>query len=226
MAWKAPWMEQKLFVIEQVGNNAVVKVTYEIARPAATLEMRYEINDRGEIRLEESLRVNPESREKPHLFRFGMQLVMPGSFDRVDYYGYGPGENYCDRYLGQSLGRYRQLVKDQYYPYIRPQESGTRTGLRYWSVTDIDGRGLTIRSDAPFSASALPYLQDDLDDGFAKEQRHSGELRPRDVTVVSFDLKQMGVGCQNSWGAWPWPEYLLPFGDYTFNTVITPVKRR
>jgi beta-galactosidase len=225
-AWKAPETRQKEFLVESEGNNAVVRVAYDMPALEARLVMRYEINDRGEIAVTEQLVTTPGKKDMPHLFRFGLQLVMPGAFDRLDYYGYGPGENYCDRYHGQSLGRYRQLVSEQYYPYIRPQESGTRTGIRYWSVTDIDGRGLTIRSAAPFSASALPYLQEDLDDGPFKEQRHSGELSPRDLTVVSFDLKQMGMGCQNSWGAWPWPEYLVPYADYTFTTVITPVKKR
>ena len=124
----------------------------------------------------------------PHLFRFGMQLVMPGRFDRIDYYGRGPVENYDDRNESQRLGRYRQLVKDQYYPYIRPQESGTKSDIRWWKLTDIDGRGLAIRSDVPFSASALNYLPEDLDDGWDKDQRHSGELKPRGLTTLSFDL--------------------------------------
>ncbi|MDR0766637.1 MAG: DUF4981 domain-containing protein, partial [Odoribacteraceae bacterium] len=223
-AWKMPEARKVKDSIELVGNNAVLLFTHELPRLEARLHTRYEINDRGEIAMTESLVTSSEKGNMPHLFRVGMQLVMPGPFDRVDYYGHGPEENYCDRYLSQPLGHYRQLVSQQYYPYIRPQESGTKTGLRYWKVLDIDGRGLQITSDKPFSASALPYLQEDLDDGFAKEQRHSGDLKPRDLTVVSFDLKQMGLGCQNSWGAWPWKEYLLPYGDYTFNTVITPVK--
>ena len=121
--------------------------------------------------------------------------------------------------------RYRQLVKDQYYPYIRPQESGTKSDIRWWKLTDIDGRGLAIRSDVPFSASALNYLPEDLDDGWDKDQRHSGELKPRGLTTLSFDLKQMGLGCINSWGAWPLQPYLLPYQDYTFQVVITPIRK-
>ncbi|MDR2413715.1 MAG: DUF4981 domain-containing protein [Odoribacteraceae bacterium] len=225
-AWKNPDFRKKSDKIESEGNNAVLLFVHELPRLEAELHTRYEINDRGEIGVTESLVTASEKKDMPHLFRFGMQLVMPGEYDRIDFYGHGPGENYIDRYLGEPLGHYKQLVSEQYYPYIRPQDSGTKTGLRYWKVIDADGRGLQITSDLPFSASALPYLQEDLDDGFAKEQRHSGELKPRDLTVLSFDLKQMGLGCQNSWGAWPWADYLLPYGNYTFNAVITPVKKR
>ena len=185
----------------------------------------YLIGGNGEIRISEQLAVDKEKKDMPHLFRFGMQLVMPGRFDRIDYYGRGPVENYDDRNESQRLGRYRQLVKDQYYPYIRPQESGTKSDIRWWKLTDIDGRGLAIRSDVPFSASALNYLPEDLDDGWDKDQRHSGELKPRGLTTLSFDLKQMGLGCINSWGAWPLQPYLLPYQDYTFQVVITPIRK-
>ena len=225
-AWKNPEMKKKKFKVEAKDNNVRVTVHYELPALAAQLEMIYDINDEGEIRITEALKVDENKENKPHLFRFGMQMVMPGSFDRIDYYGRGPIENYADRNFSQKLGRYRQTVKEQYYPYIRPQESGTKTDIRWWKLTDVDGRGLMIRSDVPFSASALNYLQEDLDDGLAKKQRHSGELKPRNLTTLSFDLKQMGLGCIDSWGAWPLQPYLLPYEDYTFHVLISPVRKR
>lgn len=225
-AWKNPEMKKKKFKVEAKDNNVRVTVHYELPALAAQLEMIYDINDEGEIRITEALKVDENKENKPHLFRFGMQMVMPGSFDRIDYYGRGPIENYADRNFSQKLGRYRQTVKEQYYPYIRPQESGTKTDIRWWKLTDVDGRGLMIRSDVPFSASALNYLQEDLDDGLAKKQRHSGELKPRNLTTLSFDLKQMGLGCIDSWGAWPLQPYLLPYEDYTFYVLISPVRKR
>lgn len=225
-AWKNTEMKKKAFKTEQKGNNVLVTVDYELPAVKAELKMTYEINYQGEIRISEAMTVDKNKEKMPHLFRFGMQMVMPGSFDRIDYYGRGPVENYCDRNYSQNLGRYQQLVKDQYFPYIRPQESGTKTDIRWWKLTDIDGRGLMIRSDVPFSASALNYLPEDLDDGWYKKQRHSGELKPRNLTTLSFDLKQMGLGCIHSWGAWPLQQYLLPYDDYTFNVVITPVRKK
>ena len=224
--WKNPGLKLKSFKAEEQGNRVQVVTTYELPRLAAVLTMTYLIGGNGEIRISEQLAVDKEKKDMPHLFRFGMQLVMPGRFDRIDYYGRGPVENYDDRNESQRLGRYRQLVKDQYYPYIRPQESGTKSDIRWWKLTDIDGRGLAIRSDVPFSASALNYLPEDLDDGWDKDQRHSGELKPRGLTTLSFDLKQMGLGCINSWGAWPLQPYLLPYQDDEMNGEIEEGKTR
>lgn len=224
-AWKRPEMKLKDFKAVQEGKQVRVVAEYELPKVGAGLIMTYHINGAGEIRMSEQMKANKDKKDVPPLFRFGMQVVMPGYIDRIDYYGRGPEENYCDRNYSQNLGHYAQSVEDQYYPYIRPQESGTKTDIRWWKATDVDGRGLLIRSDAPFSASALNYLQEDLDDGWNKEQRHSGELKPRDLTVLSFDLKQMGLGCINSWGAWPLESYRLPYEDYSFNVVISPIRK-
>ena len=212
--------------MEQKENNVLVTVNYEMPSVSANLKMSYEIDYKGEIRISEAMTVDKSKKKMPHLFRFGMQMVMPGNFDRIDYYGRGPVENYSDRQYSQNVGRYQQLVEDQYYPYVRPQESGNKTDLRWWKLTDIDGRGLFIRSDVPFAASAVNYFQEDLDDGVQKDQRHSGELKPRDITTLSFDANQMGLGCINSWGAWPLKAYLMPYGDYSFNVVIAPIRKK
>lgn len=225
-SWKDPELKKTGFTVEQKGNNAVVTVNYDMPSVFAKLQMTYEINSNGEIRISEAMTVDKSKDKMPNLFRFGMQLVMPGSFDRIDYYGRGPIENYIDRHYSQNLGRYRQLVADQYYPYIRPQESGTKTDIRWWKLTDIDGRGLLIRSDVPFSASALDFLQEDLDDGVQKDQRHSGELKRRDITTLSFDVRHLGLGGEDSWGAWAWGKYRMPYGDYSFNVVIKPIRKR
>lgn len=225
-AWKNPELKKTGFKVERKEQNVLVTVDYSLPGVSANLQMVYEVNYAGEICINEALTVDKSKEKMPHLFRFGLQMVMPGNFDHIDYYGRGPVENYADRNFGQNLGRYRQLVKDQYFPYIRPQESGTKTDIRWWKLTDVDGRGLLIRSDVPFSASALHYLQEDLDDGWSKDQRHSGELKPRDLTTLCFDLKQMGLGCIDSWGAWPLEPYLLPYDNYTFRVVLTPVRKR
>ena len=123
------------------------------------------------------------------------------------------------------MGHYRQTVDEQFYPYIRPQETGTKSDLRWWHLADIGGRGLTVTSDAPFSASALHYSQESLDEGPAKRQGHSPEVEKQKCVSVCLDKVQYGLACVNSWGALPLPEYRVPYADYTFRLKIAPATR-
>ena len=202
----------------------VVAAKYELPELAAQLELTYTIDGNGAVEVAEVLTVDPAQKDMPHLFRFGMELTMPHQYDQICYYGRGPQESYSDRKAAALIGLYTEDVDDQYYPYIRPQESGNKTDVRYWKQIDRSGRGFEIRSDKPFQASALPYLTADLDDGVEKHQRHSGELTPRDLVNVHIDAVQMGVGGEDSWGSWPRPAYRLPYGDYSFRFVLVPIR--
>ena len=227
--WKQPVMELQEMMLAQAGagtGSAVVTARYKLPELSATLEMRYEMNGAGQLSVTEKLTADPSRKDIPDMFRFGMQLVMPEHFDRIVYYGRGPGENYADRKSSTFMGCYKQSVSEQFYPYVRPQETGSKSDVRWWKVTDADGRGVMFTSAKPFFATALHYLTGDLDDGEVKHQRHSGELHERDLTCVSLDGYQMGLGCVDSWGALPRPEYRLPYGDYSFTVVMTPVKKK
>ena len=186
--------------------------------------MTYRINNAGAVEVTESLTpADPEARVS-NFFRFGMQMPMPKSFERIVYYGRGPVENYSDRKDSMPLGIYDQTVTQQFYPYIRPQETGTKSDIRWWRIVDPSGRGLEVTAEEPFSASALHYRVSTLDEGPVKVQRHSGELDEDPVTNLLIDKVQMGLGCVNSWGAVPLQDYMLPFGEYTFRFTLTPVK--
>ena len=159
------------------------------------------------------------------MFRYGMRMEMPARYNIVEYYGRGEVENYSDRKSCAPLGIYRQSVAQQYNSQMaRPQESGTRCDLRYYKVIDTSGAGLCIIAEQPFSASALPYSIEALDLSRNDYRRHSGELQPDGKTHICFDLVQQGVGCINSWGAWPLEPYRVPYKDYTFNFIISPVR--
>ena len=148
----------------------------------------------------------------------------PGMFDAVEYYGRGPMENYADRSGAAFVGRYAQRVADQFHmKYVSPQESGTRSGLRWWRLTDDSGLGVEICSDRHFSASAIPFAIPQLDNGSPEYVRHPGDLVPDGRTHVNIESVQSGLGCVNSWGRLPRPEYLLPYGDYSFNFLLRPV---
>ena len=223
-AWKNPVMKLQKFEDGTEGKNRTVTAVYEMPELEATLTMQYVMTPENRLVVTQSLAAHAKEPQKmPHLFRFGMQLVMPGAYSNVDYYGRGPLESYVDRHTSQFLGHFTQRVADQYWHgYVRPQESGNHYDVRSWSVETPAGFGLTFRGTAPLECSTIPYLYEDIDGSPVKEahQYHNGDLKPRDLSVVHIAHKQMGLGCENSWGAWPLKPYLLPYGDYSYTFAI------
>lgn len=220
--WKNPQM--KLQGVKVNGNT--VTSTFEMPEVKATLTMTYTLTAEGEVIVREQLNADKDAKVAP-MFRYGMQLQMPKGFDAISYYGRGPVENYIDRNSSEFLGVYGAKVKDEYYPYVRPQESGNHTDVRWFRVLDDKGCGLEFYSNAPMEASALKFLTEDLDDGVTKDKkigRHSGDLVERAQTQVHIQQRQMGLGCVNSWGAWPRAEYMVPCQDYDFTFAIRPIR--
>ena len=218
-AWKSPQMKVSELT---VSDNSVVA---KIMLPLAALTMTYTLQADGTVLVRQQMTPTGDTKNQ-WLFRYGVQLQMPKEYCQVKYYGRGPHENYCDRKSSEFLGVYQSDVEDQYYPYVRPQESGNHTDVRWFQVTD-GKRGLEFYSNAPMECSALPYLVEDLDAGSRREHRwgqHSGDLMERPLTQVHIQQRQMGLGCVNSWGAWPEKPYLLPLQDYDFSFVIKPVR--
>lgn len=222
-AWLNPEMKLKSLTHEAAGNKIKINATYEMPSVKATLDLTYIINAIGNINITQKFTPADEKAKISDMFRFGMIIPMPKAFDEVEYYGRGPGENYIDRQHAMQIGIYHQSVASQPYTYIRPQETGTRADLRWWKVLDSKGTGLEIIAKEPFSASALNYTVGSLDGGEEKTNTHFPEVRQADITEVCVDLRQMGLGCVNSWGALPLPEYRLPYGTYTFNYTLIPV---
>ena len=222
--WKQPEMKLKTLTHAEADGIVTVKAGYEMPGVQATLEIEYAVDNTGAVTIAQSLHATPGA-QVPDMFRFGMRFEMPEAFDRLQYYGRGPGENYADRKSSTFVGLYRQSVDEQFHPYIRPQETGTKSDLRWWHLADIGGRGLTVTSDAPFSASALHYPQESLDEGPAKRQGHSPEVEKQKNVSVCLDKVQYGLACVNSWGALPLPEYRIPYADYTFRLKIAPATR-
>lgn len=221
--WKSPAM--RLLSLRPTIEQELVVVTceYEMKEVSAKLYLTYTVNNQGTVRVNQKM-TTEKGAKIPSLFRFGMRMEMPEDFSTVEYYGRGPVENYCDRNHATDLGIYRQTVDEQFYPYIRPQENGTRTDLRWWKMLNASCNGLQIIANAPFSASALNYSIESLDDGIAKRQSHSPEVQKTPWTNLCIDKKQMGLQGVNSWGDLPLPEYQLPYGDYEFTFILQPVK--
>ena len=222
-AWKNPQMKLKEC---KVDGNTVVSV-FDMPDVKATLTMTYTLTAEGEVIVREQLATDKDAKVS-QMFRYGVKLQMPKEFDAICYYGRGPVENYIDRNSSEFIGVYENKVSNEYFPYIRPQESGNHTDVRWFRVVNAEGNGLEFYSNAPMEASALKYLTEDLDDGAVKDKkfgRHSGDLIERPQTQVHIQQRQMGLGCVNSWGAWPRKEYLMEYKDYDFTFAIRPVKK-
>jgi len=223
--WKNPGL--KLTSLKQSIENeqAIVQAEYEMKAVKGKLFLTYVINNEGAVKVTQKMEAGKEEKVSD-MFRFGMQMQMPENFNEVEYYGRGPVENYADRNHSTLIGKYRQTVAEQFYPYIRPQETGTKTDLRWWRVLNISGNGLQFVGDAPFSASALNYSIESLDDGVQKDQRHSPEVAKAPFTNLCIDKVQMGLGCVNSWGTLPQEKYRVPYQDYEFSFILTPVRHK
>ena len=220
--WRNPEMKLLSLNHDVVDGMVVVSAEYEMKSVSAKLNIEYTVNNVGAVKVTQKM-ISDKSAKVADMFRFGMQLVMPESFEKIIYYGRGPIENYSDRNHSADLGIYNQTVTEQFYPYIRPQENGTKTDIRWWKLLNNEGKGLIFVSESPFSASALHYTIESLDDGEQKDQRHSFEVEPSPLTNFLIDKAQQGLACEDSWGAIPLPQYRLPYGDYEFTFIMTPV---
>ncbi|MCC8118858.1 MAG: DUF4981 domain-containing protein [Bacteroidales bacterium] len=225
-AWRQP--EMKLVSINAEPGDGVVNVTakYEMPGVKGNLTLAYRVNGRGEIFGTEDF-VADKSAEVSNMYRFGMRMSMPRQFGRVEWFGRGPEENYWDRKSSADFGLYSKGVEEMTYDYILPQESGTRSDLIEWAIINKSGRGLKITASEPFSASASEYSIEDLE-GTQQDRYnyHMPEVPKSGATEVCFDLKQQGLGCVDSWRALPRPEYMIPYGDYTFRFALKPIKNR
>ena len=212
---------------KKVDDSFEVEVAFAPIDGKGTVKVTYYVEPDGKVGVAESLEDAGGLSDAQYLFRFGMRFAMPGQYSDLDFFGLGPWENYADRNSSALLGRYRQRVEDQYhYGYVRAQESGTHTGLRWLDIVDESGTGLKLWSPSSFSASALPFSLEDLDTHVhsleLKAKAHEDD-RSRGMTYVHVDLAQMGVGGITSWGTWPLKEYLLPAQPYAFQFLLAPV---
>lgn len=225
--WKNPQMNLKSFDKSESKDSVVLTANFEMPEVKAELMLRYRINAAGEVTVTEKMTTDKEAKVAD-LFRYGMQLQMPASFSKLEYYGRGPEENYIDRHSSSFIGKYEANVRDEYYPYVRPQESGNHTDIRYFSIFNpTTGKGITFEGYAPMECSAIPYLVEDLDAGIEKEHawgQHSGDLVEKGLVQLHIQQRQFGLGCIDSWGASPMEKYRMHYQDRCFSFVIKAKK--
>ncbi len=212
-------------VVAKQLNPQVVRITVDATLPAGGSAYRtvYTVHGSGDVLVEGTL--TPKGR-LPKLPRFGMQMAMPGEFDTMTWYGRGPHETYWDRKTGGAVDVYTGPVAEQFHNYVRPQETGNKTDVRWMALTDKSGVGLLATGVAPLqdgvgllSVSAWPFTMDDLE-----AATHTHELPRRDTITVNLDYKQMGVGGDTSWGARTHSQYTLSAKPYSYTFRLTPVR--
>ena len=223
-AWKNPQMNLKNIDVkkDKKTNSVTILTSFDMPEVQGQMDITYVVfANTGAVKVTEDFKAT-EGAKVSDMFRFGMLMQMPYTMEKSNYYGRGPIENYSDRKDCMRIGVYTDDADNQYFPYIRPQESGIKSDIRWWKQTDATGLGLQVKSCTPFYASAIHFDTEELDDGDDKEQRHSFDLKKSKYTNLFLDSAHMGVGGENSWGAWPLEKYRVHYGNKTFTFTLIP----
>lgn len=219
--WRAAHANTKVVrsaVGEETAEGLPVSVTLNLKDIDVDYTIDYLIRKDGAVRVTASM--DMKDRDLPELPRFGMNMILTKEFDNLHYYGRGPEENYIDRNTSTFVGKYEGKVKDQFYPYIRPQETGNKTDVRWLTLLNDDGMGLMVKGMQPLGFSALHYPVEDLDAGITKKMLHTVDIIPRAEVFLNVDLAQRGLGGDNSWGERPYRQYRLLDKKYSYSYEI------
>ncbi len=200
----------------------------------ATYKSGYTVYAAGDILVNNSFKMTKD--DLPEIVRMGMNLVMPRHFDHMSWFGRGPHESYLDRKTSAFVGVYSGAVADQYWAYLRPQENGNKTDVRWMTITDKAGNGLKFTGMPLLEVSAHHNIMEDFESlertdgrqvpGAEVKNRHTVDVKPRQLTSVNIDYKQMGVGGDNSWGAWTHEQYRLTSKAYSYSFSIRPISAK
>ena len=224
--WRSAHTNRKMTAVkaaEQTAEGMKIEVKYELTDLASAYTVTYHVMNSGAVKVEAVF----EAGEKrlPEMPRFGMRMQLDENLENISFYGRGPWENYTDRNTASFLGEYSQTLKEQFtWNYVRPQENGYKTDVRWVKLNSQNGSGIKISGVQPICFSALPYTAEDLDPGITKKNQHPSDLNERNFISLHVDLKQRGVGGDNSWGALPHEKYLLKANKYSYSYIIEPLK--
>ncbi|MCU4157765.1 DUF4981 domain-containing protein [Carboxylicivirga sp. A043] len=241
--WALPWrkagqnaklVSSNVFTTKD-KTSVLIEFVLEYAHGGKMLgegQVSYILDGNGKIKVDNSIIIT--SKDAPVLPRFGMNLMMPREFDQISWYGRGPHESYWDRKTSAFVDIYSGSVSEQYWPYIRPQENGNKTDVRWMSVTNNNGFGLKFTATELMEVSAHHNALEDFEspertdgrqvNGVRVVNRHTTDVVPRDITSVNVDYKQMGVGGDNSWGAHTHKQYCLGEKEYSYSFTIEKVE--
>ncbi|WP_299551497.1 glycoside hydrolase family 2 TIM barrel-domain containing protein [Seonamhaeicola sp.] len=223
--WKDASENQTLISLDESkdnANNTVITAKYNLKAVNGSLVVEYTVNPVGELLVKTSI-TNIDSK-LPVLPRFGNNFVIKNEFNNVKWFGKGPHENYQDRNTSALVGLYEASIEDLYFPYIRPQENGYKTDTRWVTFTNQSGKGIKVIATDLISFSAHHQYNNDFDAGDKKAQRHTTDIKKRDLVNINIDYKQMGIGGDNSWGRMAHKKYQIQPRDLTYSYIIKPLK--
>ena len=209
--------------VEKYDDRVVVQGKYYLVDAPSDYILTYTFMADGALKVE--VEWERKGEYVPELPRFGMRMIMPQSYTNFKFYGRGPWENYSDRNESSFVDLYEQSTSEQLFTYVRPQESGNKTDVRWLELTNDYGIGIRIEGLQPLSVSAMPYRSEDLDPGLTKKQMHYSDIEPRREVVLHVDLAQRGLGGDDSWGAQPHDKYRLTAESYSYGYIIRPINR-
>jgi beta-galactosidase len=217
---KATLTEMQAGARDAAGWQSVT-CTYQLPGADATWKIQYKVDGKGALWVTNDFVAG--NGKQPMLFKVGNYLPLSGGFSTLEWYGCGPVESYPDRKAGYPVGLYNGPIADQYYPYIRPQESGNKTEVRWAKLARPDGSGILVQSRGSLlNINALPYHPDQLYSGPEKRQAHHSDLVPDGKVHLHIDHKMMGLGSIDSWGALPMEAYRLPYQSYRYEYLMVP----
>ncbi|MEP3838660.1 MAG: glycoside hydrolase family 2 TIM barrel-domain containing protein [Algibacter sp.] len=210
--------------ISKVNGEVHIKTRYELPSVQGTIIVDYNILPSGEIKVTNQL--NNLDNKLPHLPRFGNNFIVKNEYQNVEWFGRGPHENYNDRNTGAFVGNYNATVDELYFPYIRPQENGHRSDVRWVAFTNNVGNGFKIGGKQLVGFNAHHQYNDDFDAGKEKKQRHTTDVPKRDFVNINIDYLQTGVGGDNSWSpkALAHKEFRVMPNNLEYSYKITPIK--
>lgn len=222
--WKTSGKDARLKSIDIAGKNGTATVTalFDMEKQASILKMTYDIRPDGAVKV--SMHFTPGTKSLNEMPRFGMRMIMPGSYDEMTWLGRGPHESYEDRKTSALIGLYSASVWEQYHPYVRAQETANHCDVRWLALRDKDGNGLLITGEEPLSVSAWNFPMEDIDYiPFQIERRHGGGIEKKDIVWLNIDHRQMGVGGDNTWGAQVHPEYTITPVEFSYSFTLQPL---
>lgn len=216
--WKNAAENLKLENIETVKNeNGLAGVNVKLVNKDLDIrmEMAYRLGD--DETLDVDCRFIPGKVALPEIPRLGMTLTLPGAYDKMSWYGRGPGESYADRNSASLIGLYESTVWDQYHPYVRAQETGNHCDVRWMAFSDGTGNGIMVSGEQPLNVGAWNFPQSDI--GYIPamiKHIHGGSIEKQDMVTLNIDHRMMGVGGDNTWGAQVHPEYTITPKEYNY----------